>query len=276
MAHLRFAAVLRWSSPPCCVIVADTGRAAHRDRTALLGIAPERAHHRARIRAAWPRRTPSTPSFAGRAAVDRRHRRDRRQRDVHRHGPGGRGGRHHRDDGQGPRRGQEDHRHRIGRQPPGSRASSATDRRSDLAVLRIDDDLPAATFDDDDPVTGSLVLAVAMRPGTAAGHPTPVIYAGTVVSSGMTVAGRSRRRPPSRPPPSERRSTTTTSVAPCSTARDTWSACSSSPPGVGTSSMSVFLPGGLVAGVARQLVSSGVGRTRMAGRRRSDRRRRRR
>ncbi len=132
-----------------------------------------------------------------------------------------------------------------------------TDQRSDLAVLRIDDDLPAATFDDDDPATGSLALAVAMRPGDTAGEPAPVVYAGTVVSSGMAVAADS-----------------TTATFAATSVRTPLNDHDIGCPlvdsqghvvgmlelttRVGASEVSVFLPGALVAGVARQLVSSGA------------------
>lgn len=132
-----------------------------------------------------------------------------------------------------------------------------TDDRSDLAVLRIGDDLPAATFDDDDPVAGSLALALAMRPGATTGEPAPVIYAGTVVSSGVTVAA----------------DPTTATFAATSVRTPLDDADIGCPlvdsqghvvgmleltTRVGASEMSVFLPGDLVAGVARQLVSSGA------------------
>ncbi len=59
------------------------------------------------------------------------------------------------------------------------------DQQSQLAVLRIGDDLPAASFDPGDPATGSLAMAVAIAPGRRSGAPpTARVYAGTVLSAG--------------------------------------------------------------------------------------------
>ena len=61
-----------------------------------------------------------------------------------------------------------------------------TDRVTGITVLRIDDDLPAATFTGEDPETGSVAVAMAedTRPGT---RTTPVLhlYAGTVLYAGV-------------------------------------------------------------------------------------------
>ena len=74
-------------------------------------------------------------------------------------------------------------------EPDGTRQPAslvAIDQTSGLAVLRIDDDLPAATFDDDDLPVGAIAVAATLRPGSKA-HPVPLslVYAGTVVSTGQ-------------------------------------------------------------------------------------------
>ncbi len=74
-------------------------------------------------------------------------------------------------------------------EPDGSRQPAAlvgVDRTSGLAVLRIGDDLPAATFDDDDLPVGAMAVATTIRPGRRAGSvPSSLVYAGTVVSTGQ-------------------------------------------------------------------------------------------
>ncbi len=143
-------------------------------------------------------------------------------------------------------------------EPDGSRQPAGlvgVDPRSDLAVFHIADDLPAATFDDGDPSAGSVAMAVTMRPRRRA-QPAPLVYAGTVLSSGMAVAGDP---------------VTTTFAA--TSVRAPLDADDLGCPLVddhghvvgmlefttrlGRSKVAVFLPGALVAGVARQLVSSG-------------------
>ena len=55
-------------------------------------------------------------------------------------------------------------------------------------MLRIDDDLPAAMFDNGDLSVGSIAIASTLRPGSKS-HPLPssLVYAGAVVSSGQAV-----------------------------------------------------------------------------------------
>jgi S1-C subfamily serine protease len=143
-------------------------------------------------------------------------------------------------------------------EPDGSRqpaAFVAIDRRSDLAVFHISDDLPAATFDDDDPSTGSMAMAVAMQPRRTA-QPAPLVYAGTVLSSGETVPGDSVTA-----------NFAATSVRTPLDADDLGCPLVDDQGHVvgmlefttrlGTSKVAVFLPSALVAGVARQLVASG-------------------
>ena len=61
------------------------------------------------------------------------------------------------------------------------------DTTSDLAVVRGVDDLPVAAFDGGDPVAGTTALAVSLDPGGHDATPTPMVYAGTVESSGSAV-----------------------------------------------------------------------------------------
>jgi len=146
-------------------------------------------------------------------------------------------------------------------EPGGSRQPAemvGVDQQSGIAVLRIGDDLPAATFDGDDPSTGAGAIAMALEPGRGAGAiPSPLVYAGTVVS-----AGRALNADP----------VTTTFAA---TAVDTplsrddlgcplldraghVSGLLDQTVVDGASTVSVFLPAELVLGVAQQLVASGV------------------
>lgn len=145
-------------------------------------------------------------------------------------------------------------------EPDGSRQPAdlvGTDQRSDLAALRIDDDLPAVTFDDDDPAAGSVAMAVAMRPSTTDSEQSPLVYAGTVVSSGMTVdadavtatfAATSVRAPLD----------DDDLGCPLVDSQGHVLGLLELTTHVGASDVSVFLPSTLVAGVARQLVSSGT------------------
>ena len=146
-------------------------------------------------------------------------------------------------------------------EPGGSRQVAAVigiDKPSGLAVVRIGDDLPAATFDNGDPSTGSGTVAMALEPGRgAAASPSPVVYAGTVVSAGQAVDAD----------PVTSMFAATAVQAPLShddlgcplldraghvsgllekTVED------------GSSTISVFLPAELVLGVAQQLVTSGA------------------
>jgi S1-C subfamily serine protease len=63
-----------------------------------------------------------------------------------------------------------------------------SDPTTGLSVLRIADDLPAATFDFAPPTTGSVALAMALEPGRHAGDvPSATLYAGSVVASGVAL-----------------------------------------------------------------------------------------
>jgi S1-C subfamily serine protease len=146
-------------------------------------------------------------------------------------------------------------------EPGGSREAAelvGIDQPSGIAVLRIGDDLPAATFDGDDPSTGTGAVAMALEPGRGAGAlPSPLVYAGTVASAGQALNADP---------------VTTTFAA---TAVDT--PLSRDDVGCplldraghvsglldqtvvdGASTVSVFLPAELVLGVAQQLVASGA------------------
>jgi S1-C subfamily serine protease len=143
-------------------------------------------------------------------------------------------------------------------EPDGSRQSAGLigiDRQSDLAVLRISDDLPPATFNNDDPATGVVAMALSMRPRPKS-EPTPLIYAGTVMSSGTAVAGNSATdlfATTSVRTPLER------SDLGCPLVDDQGHVVGmlELTDRMGSSQVAEFLPAALVAGVARQLVSSG-------------------
>ena len=148
-----------------------------------------------------------------------------------------------------------DHRHRTERHPPAGldgRGGSG-DR---IAVVRISDDLPAASFDDDDPPAGSMSTAMAMTadPRTH-GAPVPVVYAGTVVAAGRSTATAGSAA-----------FATTMIEAPLGhddigcPLLDSSGAVSGILEGtrqVGSTTLSVFLPAGLVYGVAQQLIMWG-------------------
>jgi S1-C subfamily serine protease len=146
-------------------------------------------------------------------------------------------------------------------EPGGSRPAAAVlgvDPTSDLAVVRIGDDLPAATFDEDDPAPGDLALTLAMEPAhRAGGTPAARVYAGTVLSSGRSLTvhtGGADFAP--------------TAVATPLTARDLGSPLLDSTGDVaglldevdrsGGVTTSVFLPAEIVLGVVRQLVATGT------------------
>jgi len=145
-------------------------------------------------------------------------------------------------------------------EPGGSHESAemvGEDQTSGLAVLRIGDDLPAATFDENDPAPGDLTLALAMEPtGRSDGTPRPRVYAGTVLSSGRSLAV----------------GTLGADFAPTAVATPLGDADLGSPlldatgdvAGLlaavdtsGKATTSVFLPAEIVLGVVRQLVATG-------------------
>jgi S1-C subfamily serine protease len=127
-----------------------------------------------------------------------------------------------------------------------------SDQASGLAVVRISDDLPAASPDLNDPPTGTPVVAVSLDPNRHAGAtPTASVYAGTVTSAGqVSVDGLAA----------------ITVLAPLARNDvgcplvDGGGQVSGLLEGVersGSSVVSVFMPAQLVFGVAEQLVSSG-------------------
>ncbi len=143
-------------------------------------------------------------------------------------------------------------------EPDGARQAAqliGIDPTSDLAVVRIDDDLPAATFATDDLSTGSMAMAMAMAPRRSS-DPVSLVYAGTVVSSGNAVFGDGA-----------------TATFAATTVRTPLDRSDLGCPlvdrngevmgmleltaGSAPDRLAVFLPGALVAGVARQLVSAG-------------------
>lgn len=143
-------------------------------------------------------------------------------------------------------------------EPDGTRQPASMvgeDPTTSIAVVRISDDLPAASFDDDDPSAGSMSTAMAMTadPRTD-GAPVPVVYAGTVVSTGRSTgtAGSSFA--------------TTMIEAPLDhddigcPLLDSSGQVSGILEGtrqVGSTTLSVFLPAELVFGVAQQLIMWG-------------------
>ncbi|MBV8462834.1 MAG: PDZ domain-containing protein [Acidimicrobiales bacterium] len=144
-------------------------------------------------------------------------------------------------------------------EPDGTREAAVVvgvDRTSDLAVVRVPDDLPAANLDDAALGTGAATAAVMLRPRRHAA-PTSLVYAGTVVAAGTTVPGDSVtatfastavRAPLSGSDlgcPLVDRSGHVVGMLEATT-------------GSGAARDAVFLPATLVAGVARQLVASGT------------------
>jgi putative serine protease PepD len=146
-------------------------------------------------------------------------------------------------------------------EPGGSRRVAeliGVDQPSGLGVVRISDDLPAASFDSNDPAKGTAVIAMALEPGQQpTANPTPVVYAGTVVSAGQAVSA-------------DRVTTTFAGVAveaplshdalgcPLLDNAGHVSGLLEKTVQSGGSTVSVFLPAALVLGVTRQLVQSGT------------------
>ena len=132
-----------------------------------------------------------------------------------------------------------------------------SDPGSGLEVIRIPDDLPAATFDDTDPADGTQAVALSLEEGSRVGAPpTPHLYAGTVVSSGQAL-------------PSDQKGgtfATTTVAAPLSSGdvgcplldgSGSVEGLLTSGEWSGHNELSVFLPAALVEDVAEQLITSG-------------------
>ncbi len=146
-------------------------------------------------------------------------------------------------------------------EPDGDRRSAdlvGADAATGLAVVRIADDLPAATFDGLDPQVGSTAVATSLEPGSRARRgPSSLVYAGTVVSTGRSVGHTGRGTDFS-----------TTAITAPLTRSDVgcplldgnghvigmlaWTE------GTGSSARAVFLPAELVLGVSRQLVALGT------------------
>ncbi len=146
-------------------------------------------------------------------------------------------------------------------EPDGTREATdpvGSDPTTGLAVVRIDDDLPVATFDSEDPSVGGVAVAAALEPASRA-HPAPAlsVYAGTVVSAGQAPAD----------PPGASEFSATAVNAPLTSSDlgcallDTSGRVSGMlemTEGSGRSTMAFFLPGQLVLDVTRQLVTSGT------------------
>jgi putative serine protease PepD len=146
-------------------------------------------------------------------------------------------------------------------EPGGSRQVAqliGLDAVSGLAVLRIGDDLPAATFDKGDPTAGGGAIAMALEPARRSGaSPSPVVYDGTVLTAGRAVGAD----------PATTVFAATAVEAPLShddlgcpllDSQGRVSGLLEKTVETGGSTMSVFLPAELVLGVANQLVASGA------------------
>lgn len=132
------------------------------------------------------------------------------------------------------------------------------DDHSGLAVLRIADDLPAATFNVTDPAIDSVAVAMALRPGPRAGAPpSSKVYAGMVAS-----AGRAAGADPATDPLSA--SVVDAPLAgddigcPLLDASGQVSGLLESTGTAGGTTAAVFVPAEVVLGVAQQLVTSGA------------------
>jgi S1-C subfamily serine protease len=131
------------------------------------------------------------------------------------------------------------------------------DPTSGLGVVRIDDDLPAATFDDDDLSVGQVAVAAALVPGSKDGsRPASTVYAGTVLTTGQALDADTVTSDFS----------ATAIEAPLSgddlgcpliDSSGQVSGMLEMTKGSGASTMAVFLPAELVIGVVRQIVSTG-------------------
>jgi S1-C subfamily serine protease len=150
-------------------------------------------------------------------------------------------------------------------EPDGSRqaaAAVAADPGTGLAVVHISDDLPAATFDQQDPSVGTMAVAMAVEPDSRTKDvPAPSVYAGTVMSTGEAAG--------SIPTTSTMVASTFAAImleaplthgdigCPLLDSRgQVWGVLEGTRK-VGSTTMSVFLPSELVVGVAQQLVASG-------------------
>ena len=146
-------------------------------------------------------------------------------------------------------------------EPDGTREQAALvaiDQTSGLAVLRIDDDLPAATFDDDDLPVGAVAVAATLQPRSRArSSPSSLVYAGTVVSTGQPLGTGAQT------------SAFSATMVRAPLAHDDLGCplvagdghvigMLELTEGKGKSAMAVFLPSELVLGVALQLVESGT------------------
>lgn len=145
-------------------------------------------------------------------------------------------------------------------EPDGAREEAqlvGVDPASGLAVVRIGDDLPVASFDADDLPVGKVAVATALvPPRQSRAMPASRVFAGTVVSTGEATLGN----------PITAEFSATAVRAPLSS-NDVGSALLDSSGqvagllettrGSGSSTMAFFLPAALVLGVTRQLVLSG-------------------
>lgn len=146
-------------------------------------------------------------------------------------------------------------------EPDGTRQPATVvgiDQRSGVAVLRIDDDLPAAIFDNGDLSVGSIAIASTLRPGRKShALPSSLVYAGAVVSSGQAADLDAQTT-------SFSATTVRTPLAhddlgcPLLDGNGHVAGILEMTRGKGASTTGVFLPSELVLGVALQLVASGT------------------
>ncbi len=142
----------------------------------------------------------------------------------------------------------------------GTREAAAVlgvDRGSGVAVLRIEDDLPAANFDDADPGVGSIAVAAGMHSlRKANSHPSSLVYAGRVASTGQALDLNPQTAVFSAT--AVRAPLTSDDIGCPLVAQDGHVVgMLTMLKGKGSSTMGVFLPAELVFGVAFQLVASG-------------------
>jgi S1-C subfamily serine protease len=144
-------------------------------------------------------------------------------------------------------------------EPDGNREPAipvGTDATTGITVLRIGDDLPAATFTSADPTTGSVAVAMAEVPGPGRGaSPEVRLYAGTVLYSGVATgtwqgAGFCATGVDAPLTPSDLGS-------PLVDASGAVSGILDAVQGTGAGRTSVFLPAELVLDVADQIVDHG-------------------
>jgi S1-C subfamily serine protease len=145
-------------------------------------------------------------------------------------------------------------------EPDGSREPAVVvgvDRGSGVAVVRIEDDLPAVNFDDTDPGVGTIAIAAGLHPfRKATSLPSSLVYAGRVASTGQALGLNAQTDVFSA---TAVRAPLTSDDIGCPLVAEDGHVVGmlTMLKGKGSSTMGVFLPAQLVFGVAFQLVASG-------------------